>query len=576
LTAESLARDTLRLVSGEETKDRSDADVGEMLKRLAASKVHLLPLNEILSRRGNSAWHAFTSDELVRKELDRQKCLRDSLVAAFRPVGEALAAADITAVLFKSPGVFPYLSSNLDVLVPTGTLPDADEILKDLGHIPMPHYQEDHKLLFRTFDSGRASLSVHLHDAVSWGKVLVLEGDGVAGRSVEGEVLSARVSSPQDCLATTLAHSILETDQVRINDLMSVRWCIDQGADAGRFLADAREARWLLAAASAVLVFEGVNSLFGGRALFTGAVLAGCREVLERSFWAGGATRRVLARGRRDLPFRMPRSYSKRHLLDIILTDEKRDPACQARDLSWSFWNLVVNRLRLRCIPPSLITVSGPDGSGKSEIAGKVAHALELCEVPARVVWGRGGFSWLAVAGKALLRKTVPSTVPAAQDESAKRAFMRSGFRRWIYSWLMVLEQAVAMQRIRFLLASGHTVICDRYVYDSMADFRSRLPAGNGNSLPSSAAAFLLGASRSPDLAMLIDVDPVLAHARKNDGTSLQSRKDLAAAYGEISMLFPFRHVDGSRSLEQVQEEAVTASLHRCFSRFLIASERQR
>ncbi len=542
-------------------------DPGEFLRFMAANKVPLAAVAGEDGAGGAPDREGLSREAAVAAALDRETKRKAALLEAYAGAASALEKAGIRPVLFKSPGGFPHLSSNLDVLVPPERFEESGGIIRRLGHIQLPHYREDHKILFRTFDGGKPSLSLHLHEAVSWGRVVILEGRGVVDRSVPGEDPGLFVSSPQDCLVATVAHTILETDEVRLSDLLTTRFSLDRGASVARFLRGARDARWLPGAASGLLIYDAIFETATGEPLLGSADRDLARAGLDEHPWARRLHGRVLRRGCTALPFRLPRHFAKLHLLRLILRDDRRDPERRFLDLAASGWNLLANRLRLRTRPASLITVSGPDGAGKSDIAESVADALRLCEVPTCRIWSRGGFSRLGVAGKAVARRVMPSAVPPPRSESAKRTFLQSPWRRALWSWAVAVEQALAVQRVRLLILLGRSVVCDRYVYDSLADLAARSAPSRAGSLPARSSGFLLGAAPVPDLALFLDVRPEVAHGRKSDGTSLETRRDLAAAYGAIARLVPLARLDAELPRPRVAEEAVVRALRICFAR---------
>jgi len=104
-------------------------------------------------------------------------------------------------------------------------------------------------------------------------------------------------------------------------------------------------------------------------------------------------------------------------------------------------------------------------------------------------------------------------------------------------------------------------------VYDTLADLLARIPPESRQGAPA-AGGFLLGATPAPDLSLLIDVPADVAHARKGDGTTLEARRRLAAAYAFLSEVAPFARLDGEHPLPENLQRAVTESLRRCFARF--------
>jgi len=574
LTGAEVTRAAVRLALGGAPGGDGLPSGGDLPAEAAAAVVALLAVNKVslLALRAeddgsDSVRAALLASPAAGAAIDSARARRRGLLDAYRPVAGAMADAGIRPVLFKSPAAFPYLSSNLDVLVPPSRFEESARIVADLGHIRFPHYREDHKLLFRAFERGRPGLSLHLHEAISWGRVLVAGGDAVAARAVAGEEAWLLVSSPADALTATLAHTILETDEVRLSDLRTVRRCLAHGARVADFLAEAKERRWEAAAASSLLLYDAVCRTAGARGLLDAEDRERAGEALARSTWARRSLRRVVPGGEMTLPHRTPRWFSKGHLVALIAGDDRRDPDRKLKDLIASGWNLVANRLAIRCRPAQLITISGPDGAGKSRLAASVAETLRLCEVPVARLWSRGGFSRLAVSGKALARHVAGGRIPAVRDEEAKREFLETGWRRTLWTWTVVIEQAASLQRARLALAAGRTVVCDRYAYDSLADLLSRSPQG-GRALPARAAGFLLGAAPAPDIALLIDVDAEVAHERKEDGTTLESRRRLAGAYRAVVDAAPFVRLDGNLSFDELAQQAIEVTVRRTFDAF--------
>jgi dTMP kinase len=550
---------------GLEPPDESGARA--ILDLLAGNKVPLVTLAREPGGEGDALWESIAAGHTFGEALARESDRRSKLLAEYEPVARGLEAAGMHPVLHKSPRWFPYLSSNIDVLDEPGLLEPAARVVEGLGHIRFPHYREDHKLLFRTFTGGAPALSVHLHDAVSWGKVVVVAGERVVAGAVGGDAPGVRVASPADALAATLAHTILETDQIRLGDLRTARFCLAGGARVTALLEDARVNRWTAAAATALALYDAVCREAGGGALLDARESEEVRATLRRFPWAERLLLSALPRRGVTLPHRLTRSFSKQHLVRLILADDRRDPERKVLDLAASGWNLLVNRLGLRCRPARLITVSGPDGAGKSRLAESIEGTLRLCEVPVDRLWSRGGFSRIAVGGKALARRLAAGALPDPADERAKRRFLAARWRRVLWTWVVAIEQALRLQRVRLTLLRGRSVVCDRYTFDSLADLLARLP-GSERSLPSRAAGFLLGAAPQPDIAFLIEVEAGVAHARKEDGTTLASRRDLASAYEALRGAAPFHRLDGALPFPEMAQRAIVETLRRTFDAF--------
>lgn len=539
-----------------------------LVEILEANKVPLCALEGTLDGAVREAWRELAGARPVAKALEEEAARAGELLASWRRVERRLEEAGIRSVLFKSPRWFPALSSNLDVLVPPARFRDAAEILDELGHIRLPHYREDHKLLYRTFRGGRPGLSVHLHEMVSWGKVDILEGDRVVDGSVEGDAEGFRVSSPRHAMAITLAHTVFETDQIRLGDLLIVREAAMGGATASSLLDSAGDGAWEPAAAAGLRLYDVTARAAGAPGVLDEGEALRVEEILDRNPWARRRIRAIVATGMGAFPVKLPRAFSKEHLVRHLLGDRRREPGRRFLDLASSVWSLAANRLRVRTLPAGLIAVSGVDGAGKSSAAGAVASALRLCEVPTARVWTRGGFSGPVAAAKALVRRAAPAALPAAADEQAKRALMRSSWKRALWIWGTVLEQAIAVQRVRILLALGRSVVADRYVLDTLADLAARLPKEAGEAPLIRPGSLLLGAARLPDLGLLIDLPAEAAWRRKPDGGSPEARRNLSEAYHRVGRSTAPERIDGTMPEEAVAQQAVERSLRAVFSRF--------
>ena len=71
-----------------------------------------------------------------------------------------------------------------------------------------------------------------------------------------------------------------------------------------------------------------------------------------------------------------------------------------------------------------------------------------------------------------------------------------------------------------------------------------------------------------PHLALHIALPAETAHARKPDGTTLQSRQRLVSAYEAVAATVGLTRVDGSCRRKEVVQVMVDRSLRLAFSRF--------
>lgn len=92
-------------------------------------------------------------------------------------------------------------------------------------------------------------------------------------------------------------------------------------------------------------------------------------------------------------------------------------------------------------------------------------------------MWHRPGYSRELDGLRAAVRRLRPGLLPtAAQAKQRERAFARPRVRR---AWLTAAVSDTVLQyavKVRALLASGRTVVCDRYVPDALIDLRILFP----------------------------------------------------------------------------------------------------
>jgi thymidylate kinase len=125
-----------------------------------------------------------------------------------------------------------------------------------------------------------------------------------------------------------------------------------------------------------------------------------------------------------------------------------------------------------------LIVLSGVDGSGKSTQIQLLRTRLEQHGQRVKVVWARGGYTPGMNALKTALRRLTGARVIPHSGPGAARtaAFSRGRTRRW-WLRLAILDLIVLYAlTLRCRLATGCTVICDRYWPDTLLDFRLNFP----------------------------------------------------------------------------------------------------
>jgi dTMP kinase len=124
-----------------------------------------------------------------------------------------------------------------------------------------------------------------------------------------------------------------------------------------------------------------------------------------------------------------------------------------------------------------LITFSGIDGAGKStQIELLMKHLRQYGQNPI-YVWTRGGYTPLFEHLKALLRHLPRRAVPPPGNNPQRAQVFSKGWVRRLWLTLALLDLLwVYGVQFRWWRWRGQTVVCDRYLWDTLIDFRLNFP----------------------------------------------------------------------------------------------------
>lgn len=127
-----------------------------------------------------------------------------------------------------------------------------------------------------------------------------------------------------------------------------------------------------------------------------------------------------------------------------------------------------------------IISFSGIDGAGKSTQINHLIQHLSVRQQPFVCLWSRGGYtSWFDFL-KNIIRKGSGGTVPASGHSTKREKMLNHGMigRVWLSLAILDLIRFYGVV-VRWHCLMGRVVLCDRYLWDTLIDFKINFPAIN-------------------------------------------------------------------------------------------------
>jgi thymidylate kinase len=514
-----------------------------------------------------------------RDKMRRQQTAFSEIVAAWRNHG-------IPALFVKAMGPlpsFPYVSNNLDVLVPQARQDEARQVVRELRYVELRHIEEPNKFLFRRFHAGASAFDLHVHGRLEWHTEFV-DSDAVWQRAAFAEDCDlALVPAAEDALLIALAHAAYENKAYKLIELAKLVYaCRMLDVDWDRVRGGARRRGWL-PGLSAVLVSMDAweRQLFGSSSLPEHALASARREMPAR---LRNTVRERFAGAPRS-PVRVPFVESKRLFYEKMLVDPSQPVMARAREIwTHTLYGARV-RLRLRSQRPLLIAFDGIDGSGKSAQAALLADALELSALRHRIVWTRGGSSrllqpFLALAKRALGASSAPAAPPldagnsVAAREAGRLRLFRHPLVRVLWPWAIAAELGASwVLRIGWPLLRGEVVIADRYALSAVVELAARLDNSRSGGAAVKAAMprtvrtlpvrLLRAVAPRPERVYWFDVPSAVALARKGGEESPEFLAAQAAVAPAIVRDFGAVCIDATQPSDVISDGIVTDALGR-------------
>ena len=207
-----------------------------------------------------------------------------------------------------------------------------------------------------------------------------------------------------------------------------------------------------------------------------------------------------------------------------------------------------------------IIVFSGLDGAGKSTQIEMLRKRLSNARRPSKILWARGGYTPCFELVKKILRK-ISGKKLASQGASKMRDAQISKplvQKLWLFIAItdLILFWAVYLRALQMF---GYVVICDRYIDDTLLDFRRNF--ANSNIESSSLWWLLTYLAPSADVSFVFWVPISVSQERSlekgepfpDDQETLEWRLH---AYMDKTIFTPEKYVriDGQMPREKIAE----------------------
>jgi len=205
-----------------------------------------------------------------------------------------------------------------------------------------------------------------------------------------------------------------------------------------------------------------------------------------------------------------------------------------------------------------LISISGIDGAGKTTLAKEVVKSLREKGIKCKYVYGRLkpllSKPFILIGKKTLLGKKSSSDyetyILIKEDKIPKHPFLSK-----IYQGILLIDYILqAFFKIKIPVLLGRSIICDRYIYDTVINDISMDVYFSSENITKIINKLLIFLPR-PDAAFLIDISEEIAYQRKNDIPSMEYLKRRKKEYLNTAKKYNMIVLNGIKTIEELKKE---------------------
>jgi dTMP kinase len=124
-----------------------------------------------------------------------------------------------------------------------------------------------------------------------------------------------------------------------------------------------------------------------------------------------------------------------------------------------------------------IIAFSGTDGAGKSTQIEMLMSEFRRQGFRAKYIWARGGYTPLFSALKKILRILTAKKLPSEGNNPSRDGLLKNKIVSGVWLTIAIIDLSIFYGiYVRIMSWFGTIVICDRYIEDTLIDFKRNFP----------------------------------------------------------------------------------------------------
>ena len=208
-----------------------------------------------------------------------------------------------------------------------------------------------------------------------------------------------------------------------------------------------------------------------------------------------------------------------------------------------------------------LISISGLDGAGKTTQIDLMTQYLHDQNISVKYIWSRGGYTPGFLLLKNILRKLAGKKMPRAGRNSEREKKLQNPKIAKLWLTIAIIDMLFLYAvYFRILMLFGRTIIADRYIWDTLIDFR--LNFKNIDVEKMFLWKVLVFCIPKPDVALYLDIPLEVSVDRlsRKDEPFPDSKETLSNRldnYKKLNKQAKWKYINAMQSIEKVHNDII-------------------